>query len=154
MLEQCNHFVEIPNVIRNARFLRWRDAERLMDSSEVVIPVMNRDRVAVVFKLFRSRQSRTPGLWRNGATRHRLPQAAPQGDRRQAHQFQQFVTPDGRKFTELLPEQSFSNREYCWTNGRLAVLRLPTSAALIDRGCGPFPLHQRKSYYVSFYFDE
>ena len=42
----------------------------------------------------------------------------------------------------LFPELSLSNREYCWTSRRLAVVRWLTSAAPIDRGCGPFSLHQ------------
>jgi hypothetical protein len=36
-LEQRNDFLQAPNVIRDSRFHRGRDAERLMDASEIVI---------------------------------------------------------------------------------------------------------------------
>ena len=42
-------------MIAKSRFHCWGDAKRLVNASEIVIHVVNRDCVTVVFKLFRMR---------------------------------------------------------------------------------------------------
>lgn len=51
-INQCNNFVNRPDVIGDARLHRWRHAEALMDASEIVIHVMERQHVLVVLHLF------------------------------------------------------------------------------------------------------
>jgi hypothetical protein len=55
LVQEREQFVETPNVIGTPRFHCWRDAERLMDSAEVVVHVMKRDRCFQILNLFRKR---------------------------------------------------------------------------------------------------
>ena len=41
-IEQGNHFVQVPNMIANTRFHCWRNAQRLMNPTEIVIHIMQR----------------------------------------------------------------------------------------------------------------
>ena len=51
-----------PDVLRNSSFHRRSDAQRLVDATEIVIGVVDRNHVAVILKCLRERirQSREP----------------------------------------------------------------------------------------------
>jgi hypothetical protein len=51
--QQGNYCIQAPNVIRDARFQRWRHAQRLMNPAEIAVHVMERDRMLKVFHLLR-----------------------------------------------------------------------------------------------------
>jgi hypothetical protein len=51
-VKQSNQFVDAPNVIGDARFHRWRHAERLINPAEIVVHVMERDRRFQVLNVF------------------------------------------------------------------------------------------------------
>ena len=48
-LTKAQYFFQAPTVIGNSRFHSWGDAQRLMDASEIVIHVVEREHVFVVF---------------------------------------------------------------------------------------------------------
>ena len=41
-IQQPDHFLDCPNVVCDARFHRWGDAQRLVDSAEIVVHKVNR----------------------------------------------------------------------------------------------------------------
>ena len=54
-IEQVTDFLDRPNMVRDAGFHRWRDAQGLVNPAEVVVHEVERDSVCVVLNFLRER---------------------------------------------------------------------------------------------------